>query len=45
MPQAPSLPHASSPCLKRISLFQKQGAEKTVRVCYRGGVHYDSLVI
>ncbi|KAH8074287.1 hypothetical protein JL721_1839 [Aureococcus anophagefferens] len=23
----------------------KQGAEKTVRVCYRGGVHYDSLVI
>ena len=30
---------------KRISLFQKQGAEKTVRVCYRGGVHYDSLVI
>ena len=30
---------------KRISLFEKNGADKTVRVCYRGGVHYDALVI
>lgn len=30
---------------KRISLFEKAGASRTVRVCYRGGVHYDALVI
>lgn len=30
---------------KRISLFEKKGADKTVRVCYRGGVHYDALVV
>ena len=28
---------------KRISLFEKSGAARTVRVCYRGGVHYDAL--
>ena len=28
---------------KRISLFEKGGATRTVRVCYRGGVHYDAL--
>ena len=28
---------------KRISLFEKSGASRTVRVCYRGGVHYDAL--
>ena len=30
---------------KRISLFEKSGAKRTVRVCYRGGVHYDALVM
>jgi len=30
---------------KRISLFAKPGAARTVRVCYRGGVHYDALVM
>ena len=36
------------PCaagFRRISVFHKPGAEKVVRVCYRGGVHYDALVI
>ena len=28
---------------KRISLFEKDGSTRTVRVCYRGGVHYDAL--
>jgi hypothetical protein len=28
---------------KRISLFEKGGSTRTVRVCYRGGVHYDAL--
>jgi hypothetical protein len=28
---------------KRISLFEKNGSTRTVRVCYRGGVHYDAL--
>ncbi len=28
---------------KRISLFEKSGSTRTVRVCYRGGVHYDAL--
>ena len=30
---------------KRISCFQVPGAQQTVRVVYRGGVHYDALVV
>ncbi|KAJ8598948.1 hypothetical protein CTAYLR_009645 [Chrysophaeum taylorii] len=36
------------PCatgFRRISLFHKPHAKTTVRVCYRGGVHYDALVL
>ena len=28
---------------KRISAFNVPGAARTVRVLYRGGVHYDAL--
>lgn len=30
---------------RRISLFAKAGAKQTIRVLYRGGVHYDALVV
>ncbi|KAJ1447011.1 hypothetical protein M885DRAFT_501831 [Pelagophyceae sp. CCMP2097] len=36
------------PCaagFRRISHFRKVGALKVVRVCYKGGVHYDALVL
>ena len=30
---------------KRISCFEVPHAKQTVRVVYRGGVHYDALVV
>ena len=36
-------PHGGG--FKRISVFHKPSARSTVRVLYRGGVHYDALVL
>jgi len=30
---------------KRISCFDSPGAKRTIHVLYRGGVHYDALVV